>query len=65
MPGALWDSLACMPALAQLEIRVHTHEGRTVAIGSGAWQRLAACTQLARLKLQEGTVEGGIDEAGE
>ncbi|PRW56681.1 Leucine-rich repeat-containing 40 [Chlorella sorokiniana] len=65
VPDELWSSVACMPALANLEIEVHTGMGTTVAIGSRARECLAACTQLARLKLAEGYVEGSGDEPGE
>lgn len=64
VPDALWEAAACMPALAELSISVHTPAETVVAVGSHVWQRLAACTQLARLKLAEGFVDGAPDESG-
>lgn len=57
VPDELWDSLACLPSLAYLEIAVHLWPGNPVVLDSRVWQRLAACTQLDRLRLAKGFVD--------
>lgn len=54
-----------MPSLQELQVQVHTCVGTSVTLGSRAWEHLAACTQLARLRLAEGYVDDGADEPGE
>ena len=64
VPDALWDAVACLPNLVVLEVHVHAAPEGTI-IPSLAWQRLAACTRLACLRLLNCYVSGGADEYGE
>lgn len=63
VPDGLWDALACMRSLVELQITVHATD-ETTTISSHAWRCLAACTQLSCLRLLDGSVCGGIDEEG-
>lgn len=58
VPDALWDTLACIPALVRLEVAVQADVGGTT-IGGHAWRCLAACTQLSGLKLLDADVARG------